>query len=495
MNGTGNGADRGQPGDGGSGVSDGHGRAPALMTRSRDADGELTIGIVGPHDLVERIMLADVADTGDAAADNSLTGPVPARRMVAAAYRDEHEAADKIARLAPVIDSWLFASPVPLELARRAGVLAAPATCVPLGGSALYAALLLATRQAGVDLARASVDVLSRAEVAEAYAELRIPAAGVHVRGDTAGAADLASFHDRLWREGRSSVAFTCLQSVAARLASARLPVITLRPTGSGIRSALRTAALLGINRRLEAAQLAIVVVEVPALRDSPRRPLPRPAREELRLTVHRFLVQEAQQIRATVSPLGDHGFLIAATRGSLAGVTDRFRVPPFAARAQAELGIGVQVGVGTGRDAAEAEARARAALDRGRAEQASQATPGAHSTPGSRAAGGGGAGGEGNGLVPAPRQAARSSGQLRGLDTLARLAAQLPSAGTTLVIDAETAGRLIGVTPRTARRLLHTLVEEGLAWPLPPSRPPQPGRPRQAYRLLVEKLPHRTER
>src|ERR1019366_3100111 len=282
---------------------------------------------------------------------------------------------------------------------------------------------------------------------------------------------------------------------VAARLASARLPVITLRPTGSGIRSALRTAALLGINRRLEAAQLAIVVVEVPALRDSPRRPLPRPAREELRLTVHRFLVQEAQQIRATVSPLGDHGFLIAATRGSLAGVTDRFRVPPFAARAQAELGIGVQVGVGTGRDAAEAEARARAALDRGRAEQASQATPGAHSTPGSRAAGGGGAGGEGNGLVPAPRQAARSSGQLRGLDTLARLAAQLPSAGTTLVIDADTARRLIGVPPRTARRLLHTLVEEGLAWPLPPSRTPQPGRPRQAYRLLVEKLPHRTER
>jgi predicted ArsR family transcriptional regulator len=58
--------------------------------------------------------------------------------------------------------------------------------------------------------------------------------------------------------------------------------------------------------------------------------------------------------------------------------------------------------------------------------------------------------------------------------------------------VDAETASRLLSVTPRTARRLLHTLVADGLAWPLPPGRTPQPGRPRQFYRLLVEKLEQR---
>jgi predicted ArsR family transcriptional regulator len=39
---------------------------------------------------------------------------------------------------------------------------------------------------------------------------------------------------------------------------------------------------------------------------------------------------------------------------------------------------------------------------------------------------------------------------------------------------------------------MLHILVEEGLAWPLPPNRAPQPGRPRQFYRLVVEQLEHR---
>jgi predicted ArsR family transcriptional regulator len=80
---------------------------------------------------------------------------------------------------------------------------------------------------------------------------------------------------------------------------------------------------------------------------------------------------------------------------------------------------------------------------------------------------------------------------RLRGLETLARLAASLP-AGEALAVDAETASQLLSVTPRTARRLLQALVADGLAWPLPPGRTPQPGRPRQFYRLLVEKLAQR---
>jgi hypothetical protein len=34
--------------------------------------------------------------------------------------------------------------------------------------------------------------------------------------------------------------------------------------------------------------------------------------------------------------------------------------------------------------------------------------------------------------------------------------------------------------------------VDEGLAWPLPPNRAAQPGRPRQFYRLVTEKLGNR---
>jgi hypothetical protein len=439
------------------------------------AQGELTIGIVGPHDLVERIMLSGAAASGRSGASSPPAVEAgPARRLVAAAYREEQEAADQVVRLGTAIDVCLFASRVPYEYARAAGVLSCPATFVPLGGSALYAALLRAGRDTGHDPARSSVDVLARSDVEETFAELGLPMSDVHIREDSGSAAVVASFHERLWRRKQTSVAFTCLQSVAARLTAAGVPVFTLRPTGNDIRMALRTAALLGGYRRLEDAQLALAIVEVPALRDGGRRAAPRQSREELRLTVHRFLVQEAQRIHAAVSPTSDHGFLIVATRGSLARATDGFRVPPFADRARTDLGVTIEVGIGLGRTAVEAEAHARASLGR------VQVPGGVRGFASGR---------EGQPPVPAPRLPEAGARRSRSLETLARLAEKLAETDANLVVDAETAGQLLAVTPRTARRLLHILVEEGLAWPLPPNRTPQPGRPRQFYRLVVEQL------
>jgi hypothetical protein len=440
------------------------------------AQGDLTIGIVGPHDLVEKIMLSGTSAAAKAGAASAAPETGPPRRLVAAAYRDEQDAADQVVRLGATIDVCLFASRVPQEYARAAGVLACPATFVPLSGSALYAALLKASRDTGMDPVRASVDVVSRADIEEAYAELGWPSQSVHVREDTGSPAVMASFHERLWRRNQTSVAFTCLQSVAVRLSAAGVPAVTLRPTGSDIRVALRTAALIGGYRRLEDAQLALVLVEVPALRDGGRRGSPRQSREELRLTVHRFLVQETQRIHAAVSPASDHGFLIVATRGSLARLTDGFRLPPFADRARNDLGVSIEVGIGMGRTAVEAEAHAHASLGRTQAWGGIRAlAPGREEhTP-----------------IPAPRLPEGGARRSRSLETLSRLAEKLDATDANLVVDAETAGQLLAVTPRTARRMLHILVEEGLAWPLPPNRAPQPGRPRQFYRLVVEQLEH----
>jgi len=468
----------------------------------RQAALELTIGVVGSSDLVERIMLSGTATPGTATpgaaasgtatsgAAASWTGPGTGhngrgagsystaaqvtRRLVAVVYRNEQEAGDKVSRLRSGVDVWLFASRIPYAYARQAGTLRKPATCVPLGGSALYAALLRAAQQGEADLSRLSADVLTRTEVEDAFADMGLPASNVHVREGPASAATLAAFHERHWRRGETAAAVTCLEPVAQRLTALDIPVFVVRPTRSAIASALRTATLLGTQRRLEDAQLAVAVVEVPTLRETSRRSSPRQPREELRLIVHRLLLQEAHRIKATLSPAGEDCFLVTATRGSLASATDGFRVPPFTERARAELGIVLDVGVGLGLTAQDAEAHARAALARSHA-------PGARGFALDR---------EGNMLVPGPSEPVIArAGNPRGMAMLSRLSDKLPETGGPHVVDAETAGRLLGVTSRTARRLLRTLAEEGLAWPLPPNRIPQPGRPRQLYRLVTEKL------
>ncbi|WP_189248701.1 GTP cyclohydrolase IIa [Streptosporangium pseudovulgare] len=423
---------------------------------------DLTIGVVGPHDLVERVMLM-----GHAAA------PLPCR-LVAAAYRDEQEASDKVNRLGAGVDACLFASPVPYDLARRSGVLTMPATYVQLGGAALIAALARAALDERIDPRRVSVDVLSRADVEEAYADLGLPAGEVHSRDEPGAAGTITAFHERLVRQGLSTGALTCLPAVADRLQAAGVPTIRIRPTSAAIRTALHTATLLGAHHRLEESQLTVILVEVPTLREPVRRAAPRHWRDELRLSLHRLLVQEANRINAAVTPVDDHSYMVTATRGSVATATEGFRVLPFAARVREELGLAVEVGVGMGRTAHDAEAHARAAMARTQAGKQAQ---------------GFAVDREGRALVPAPRMPPQSGGQLKpkGVEVLARLAAKLEGGDT--VVDAESAGKMLGVTPRTARRLLRTLVDEGLAWPLPPNRTPQPGRPRQLYRLIVEKL------
>lgn len=431
---------------------------------SAQRTGDLTIGVIGPHEVVERIMLMGPGSTGPLGA-----------RLVAAAYRDEQEATDKVLRLGTSIDAYLFASPVPYEFARKAGVLTMPATFVPLGGASLHEALLRATLDDGLDPTRASLDVLSRTDVVEAYSEADLPVDGIHVHEELSSTATLTSFHEGLWRRKATKMAITCVRGVAERLEAVGVPTLRLRPTSSGVRSALQTAGLLGAHHRLEEAQLGVVIVDVPTLRDATRRATPRYWRDELRLALHRVLVQEAHRISATAHPIDDHTFLVTATRGSLVTATEGFRQPPFVERIRAELGVTVEVGIGMGRTTQDAEAHARAALSRAQATRQSFAVDR-----------------EGRSLVPAQRAPARNNtDQLRtkGRETLLRLAEKISEEDGSLVVDAENAGRMLGVTPRTARRLLRTLVEEGLAWPLPPNRTLQPGRPRQLYRLIVEKL------
>jgi hypothetical protein len=476
------------------------------------------VGIVGPHSLVERIMLSGLP--GPHGADSHIL-PSEAelglrRRLVMAPYLSEHEAPERVSRLGDGVDACLFASRFPLDYARKSGVLSCPATAIQLGGSTLAAALAQARRD-GLDPGRASFDGVSRAELDAGLADLGIAADGAHLRDEMASAAAIASFHERLWRLGQTSAALTSMDQVARRLSAAAVPTVRLQPTDRAIRSGLQVATLLAGHRALSDSQLAVGVVEVPALRDSVRRPAPRQAREELQLTVHRFLVREAQRIQATVSRVGDHGFLVLGTRACIQAAGD----PPFVARARATLGIALEVGVGTGRSEHEAEAQARVALAHaaqarsGRAQGGPQSrAAGASAGPDPDAAGLAGVvtsmavAGQAESLAgagPGPaglgrqlqdgrgsgRPQADSLSRLRALETLSRLAQKL-AADSAPVVDAELTGQLLSVTPRTARRQLRALVDEGLALPLPPARRQHPGRPRQAYRLVVEKLERR---
>ncbi|MFI6505902.1 transcriptional regulator [Nonomuraea typhae] len=436
------------------------------MDRLRsEARSRVAIGVIGPPDLVEQIMMigADLP----AAAD---------WRLVGAPLAGEHETYEKFSKIADTIDVVLFTGPLQYDLARQAGELPVPATFVPMSGASLYAALLRGVLNEGIDPARVSIDSLPAADVDEAYGEIGVSTASVHVSSydQPESARGFAGFHEQLFRRGATTAALTTIRSVAKALTASGVPVLRVLPTSHTLRLALNTAALLGTGSRLEEAQIAIAVVELAA---SARPSYSGPGnywQQELKLSLHQSLLADARVMGATVTPRDENAYVVTATVGALAQATDGFRVAPFMDRIRSEAGVPVEVGIGLGTTARDADANALVAVEKARNAGAAAAYL---------------VGGDGTVLSLPLRQRRRAEAEpaiaTKGAKLLERLIGGLGDGPEALVVDAEIVADVLAIAPRSARRVLQSLAEEGLAWPMPPVKGSQAGRPRQPYRLV----------
>jgi hypothetical protein len=437
------------------------------------------IAVVGPDDLVEHSIMAQ-----------DRRPPEFDWQLIAAGYREEHQVPEILRRLAGKTDACLFTGPLPYDIARRAEVLHVPATFVPLNDAALYRALLEGGMKDARDLARVSIDTLSQEEIEEAAAEIEVPVNWVRSHPYEAGerSSDVADFHLECWRAGEITTAMTCVRSVWQLLRAAGVPTLRVVPTQASVRAALRTVGLMGMGSHLADAQIAVAMVEFTA----PRIPGAQRSglywREELRLPLHQLLLSEARRLDAVVQPLEERGFLLVTTVGALAAGTEGFRSAPFVDRIRRELGIDTRVGVGIGRGVAEAAEQADRALVRAREcgargfalsdGESFLVLPGRDGDPAS--------------ARPPSKQ---REDALRLLRRLVRALPPVRANGDDLyVVVAEEVAGALHTTPRTARRNLQLLNDEGLVWPLPSDRTPQPGRPRRRYRLMVERLSELTD-
>lgn len=406
-------------------------------------------------------------------------------RLVGAAYTEEHESRARLRSMESRIDVCLFAGPLAYDLARREADLAVPATYVPVSGAALYSTLLRGMLDGACDPARVSVDSVSASELTEAYAEIGLDTQHVHVHAydRPESAAEFFDFHEGLHRRGETTMALTTVPVVEHQLTEAGIPVRRMIPTVATLRIALNTAALLGTGNRSEEAQIAIAIVQ-PTSAARPVNAGPSNYwQQELKLALHRELLHDARRMGATVLPRDEHGHMVITTLGALERITEGFRVAPFLEHIRTELGLPVEVGIGLGMTARDAEAKAQAAVDKSTADGGTGAYvmgPGDTVLALPAAA-----------LPAGPPAAAEQTDPSKGTEILDRLLAGLAEDGPvteTAVVDADKVAEVLDVTARTARRLLHTLVDEGLAWPLPPVRSSRAGRPRQPYQLITRR-------
>jgi hypothetical protein len=446
-------------------VSGGHQRdirMPYLADASSDI--ELSIGLVGPAPAVRlmqsvsRVLLQE--------------RPQLQARFFAAPVSGHEDPRGHYRQLADRADAAVFAGQLQFDRARTPDAHQVPATFVAATDASLYAALVRSELRTRVDLALTSVDSLTLEQVIEAYAEIGVPTDQVSVAPylgpDSVG--QFTAFHEEAFRQRRSQLALTTRTSVVRELRQRGVPVELIQPTRGAIRDALERGIALARGVQLGAQQIAYVFVQL--LTDDEKGAGPSPAywEQEAGLAVNRLLLDEARRVGAVVERRGDLLFAVTMTHGGVDLLTDRLRRAPFLGEIANRLGLPVGVGVGIGLTAIAAEANAAAALT------ASIARQGAHAVhlddQGVRTE-----------LSPDADDGDRAHPPKRDRDIVARLREH--HEGGPLVVDVDDVSRSLDVTPRTGHRVLASLVEAGLAWPLPTQGSAGGGRPRKRYRIL----------
>ncbi|MEU6488403.1 hypothetical protein [Streptomyces sp. NPDC046887] len=427
----------------------------------------LTVGVIGPGDLVRKVLA--VGPPSEAAGG----GPV---RLLPLAYRHEDETAERVAAARAEADALLFTGVVPYIRAEAAGLLDRPARYVPYSGATLLRALVELLRL-GHDVTRVSIDTLREEEVRETMTEAKLPTGGIRVlpHRPGQGSAELVDFHLAA-REDGARVAVTCLGS-AYRALEHRTHAVRLAPSRHSIQATLRELALSAAHRRDGDARVALGIVELPGGARAAG-----PVEEEVRA------------LGGSLAWLPDGRGLVVTTRGVLESASGGFTRLPLLEALAARYG-GAHAGFGLGRTAAEAEALARRAVGRARA---AGPVAGVVSLP------------DDKDLLIVPGTGAEAATADRGedpallahrvglrpatLDRLRELTRRRGGAGDGMDVDTDTGTGLtarlvaehLSVQQRTARRILKRLERAGVAEPEPVPQEGRTGRPPLVYRVRL---------
>lgn len=418
---------------------------------------KILVGLIGADDSVERI--------------RSVAAEYPELALRSLVYWHEAEVVELVARHNKEIDLWLFSGQVPYAVAKQAGVLRGPAFWVPHTGSSLLGLLLYLSHEQHVRIPDISFDTFHPDELATVLNDLQIPAPPYlyHYPG-AIDATQLADFHTKLWRNGQTKVAVTCLRSAHVELLNRGIPAYHVLPARSAIASTLEAIIRTHQLLRYRNAQIAVVLTQQPASAA---------AGESQQARWHHALQRWARIFSGVLQELPDGEWAIWTTRRFVEVVTNGFHTIPSLSPEDDSRRCW---GIGLGQSVAQAQEHAQFAR-----RQAEQHGPGSWFAVFDDKAVTGPMGQTTQLRFSYADRRLREASRRAGVSgtTLSKLQGVVALLGRDELSSLQLAEQL-SILPRSARRLLALLEEAGLAEVVGEETPHPRGRPRKIYRIKL---------
>jgi hypothetical protein len=434
---------------------------------------KIRVAIVGPAD---SIVLANKVAMERA----DILIPIPI------VYQDALEVGDIIAERSNDVDIWVFSGIVPYEHALQLKV-AKPIFYIPHAGSSLWRALLQITYIEKLNLSSISFDTFSEEEIEETFTDINLPLPQIYVNhySGVTSARDITEYHYQLWKDGKTNIAVTCLLATYEKLKEMGVPAFRIWPTRSNIRTTLDIAISAFEAQRFKGGQIAIQHIAIDDYEDIVRASSSYGVKR-IELRLYEILVGYAERIKGSIVVRGEGQYTLYSTRGILEEVTADFTIMPILEEITRSVAAKVSGGIGFGSTAYAAEENAYNAL--GLAKQ------------------------RGKGLWMVVTDNREAIGPLSSAthlkysirvdDAILRQFADTLNISNTTVnkllaainkldkdtIAADDLALYLAITPRSARRLLSTLVDQGLAEVIGAEMLAK-GRPRKLYKVLLNSL------
>lgn len=370
-------------------------------------------------------------------------------------------------------DMWLFSGQVPFAMASEWGKIQSPMAYVPHIGSSLYRTLLHLSHQLGIPVDQVSFDTFQPEELDFFLKEAGIEAGFTWLKHyvGAISAAELADYHEKLWKDGKTKAAVTCLRTAELELKKRAVPVHRVLPTRAGVESVIHMLLRTHEMLHFKDTQIAVQMMEFePGTEDGGGNLFT----EEL----PRF----AKQLQGSLKREDMNRFAIFTTRGVLQHLTHDFTAIPDLEEIFGHTASQVTCGIGIGKTVYEAEIHAGAAL-----HHAKERGPGNWMVFFDDKTIVGPLGSEerisyssvSDKLQEISRQTSLSVLTLTKLDSILKKR-------KTKEINSHELAQHMQILPRSARRILIELESKGIAQVVGEESPHPRGRPRKVYRITL---------
>lgn len=307
------------------------------------------IGIVGPEDLVK--YSAELMERYE----NLTPRLLP--------YETENDTMNIVNKNYDKVDVFLFTGFLPYFIATRQG-LDLPSFFFSIAGSSLYKALFDLKVHRNIDVTKVSVDTLREESVASIYDQLNLNRKGVKVNKiglENFNGKEYVEFHYDLYKTGQTEVGITAINSVYEQLKKEDIEIYKIIPTPQSMKKTMKLISTFVEGEIARSNQLVIQILRIDE--EILDRDFTNMEKREKKLQLYQRLLKYGRKHHASIFINEDNDYVVLMNSGIFKKYTNLYESIPIIGKIEENLNIKMYMGIGMGLTAMEAEDNAREAL------------------------------------------------------------------------------------------------------------------------------------